>query len=185
MKTIAKTPVHERLDALAKNYAARRARVASIVTDIEDEIRGVHSRHRRALHEALATAEGAQAALRAELTDHPELFEKPKTWTLHGIRIGFRKGSGKVEWEIEDEQLVARIKKRFGADSEQARACIKVVEKVVSDALRELDAKDLAALGVTIEDVGEVSFVKAEASEADKLVKRLLKEATGRVPEEG
>ena len=137
-----------------------------------------------ALHEALATAEGAQAALRAELADHPELFQKPKTWTLHGIKIGFRKGSGKVEWEIEDEQLVAKIKKRFGTDSEQVRSCIRVIEKIDSDALRDLEAKDLAALGVTIEDVVDVPFIKAETSEADKLVKRLLKEATGRIPDD-
>lgn len=179
------TEKHQQLDALAKNYAARRARVQEIVETIEDEIRTVHRKHRRALHEALATAEGAQGALRAEILAHPELFEKPKTITIHGLKIGYRKGSGKVEWEIEDDQLVAKLRKRFGEDSESFVACVKTVEKIVTDGLRDLEAKDLAALGVTIEDVGDVPFIKSVEGEADKLVKRLLKEATGRIPEEG
>lgn len=179
------TETHEQLDTLAKNYASRRERVKVLVDQIEDDIRAVHRKHRRALLDAISTAEGAQAALRAEITEHPELFEKPKTITLHGLKIGYRKGSGKVEWEIEDEQLIARLKKRFGTESPQLAACVEVVEKVVKDGLRDLEAKDLAALGVTIEDVVDVPFIKSVDSEADKLVKRLLKEATGRIPEEG
>jgi hypothetical protein len=184
MTSLVTTPAHEKIDVLAKNYAAKRARVAAITVEIEDGIRAVHRKHRRALIEALAVAEGAQAALRSELTANPKLFEKPKTWTLHGIKVGYRKGSGKVEWEIEDDQLIAKIKKRFGELSPEVEQCIEIIEKIDKDALRNLDAKDLAHLGVTIEDVTDVPFIKAEASEADKLVKRLLKESTGRIPEE-
>ena len=184
MKTIAQpTDQQTEIDALAKRYAERRARVRDIVDQIEDEVRVVHRKHRRALAEALATAAGCQDALISRIRDAVALFVKPKTWALHDIKLGFRKGSGKVEFD-DNDTLVAKLRKKFGEDSEEFRACVEVKHVIRKDALRDLDAKHLAALGVTIEDVTDVPFVKGVETETDKLVKRLLKEATGRIPEE-
>ncbi len=184
MTTIAKTTAqHTEIDSLAKRYSERRARVREIVDQIEDDVRAVHRKHRRALAEALATAAGCQDVLISRLREAVSLFVNPKTWSLHGIKLGFRKGSGKVEFDDEDA-LVAKLRKRYGEESDEFRACVKTKHVIVKDALRDLDAKDLAKLGVTIEDVNDVPFVKGVESETDKLVKRLLKEATGRIPEE-
>ncbi|MBC8009940.1 MAG: hypothetical protein H7067_07575 [Burkholderiales bacterium] len=183
MKTIAQVPAAETLDALAKNYAARRARVATLVARMDDEIRAIHRRHRADLTEALGTAEGALSALHVEIEAHPELFERPRTWTLHGIKLGFKKGSGRVEFEDSD-RVIERLKKRFGDLSPQVEACVEVVEKLNLDALRDLDGKDLAALGVSIEGSGDVVYIKSADTAVDKLVKQLLKEGE-RATEEG
>lgn len=166
-------PPHQRIDSLALNYAKRRERVKQIVDRLEDEVRAAHRRYRRELNEAIGTAEGAQAALRAEIEAHPELFEKPRSWHLHGIKLGFAKGKGRVTWE-DDEQLIKRIRRQF--PDEVAARLIRVTEAPIVDALKELDAKELAKLGVTVETTGDCVFVKAADTETDKLVKRLLKE---------
>jgi hypothetical protein len=182
--TLVTAAKHEGIDALALNYSKKRERVTALANALEDEVRAVYRRHRRALNEALATAEGAQAALRAEVAEHPELFEKPRTWALHGIKLGFQKGRGKVEWDLEDADLVERLRKRLGGDSAEFENCVEYVAKINVDGLRELATKDLAACGVTVEDTADVVVVKAVESVTDKLVKRLLKEGA-RGEEEG
>ena len=184
MTSLVTSPAHEKIDVLAKNYAARRARVATLVARMDDDIRTIHTQYRRDLREALGTAAGAKDALVSMIREAADLFTKPKTWTLHGLKFGLRKGTGKVEFEIEEDVLVTKLRKRFGEDSEEFRACVEVKHVIKKDALRDLEAKDLAALGVTLEDVVDVPFVKGATSDTDKLVTRLLKESTGRVPED-
>jgi hypothetical protein len=174
MSTSIITPAaHELIDKLALNYAKKRERVKEIVDKLEDEVRAAHRRYRRELNEAIGTAEGAQAALRAEVEANPELFEKPRTWNLHGIKLGYGKGKGRTVWE-DDAQLIKRIRSMFPAAV--AETYIRTTEEPIVDALKELDAKALARLGVTVETTGDCVIVKAADSETDKLVKRLLKE---------
>jgi hypothetical protein len=175
MKTIAQTPATERLDALAKHYAQRRARVATLVSRMDEKIRAIHREFRADLTEALGTAEGALMALHVEVEQHPELFVQPRTWTLHGIKFGFKKGAGRVEFE-DEAKVIERLKKRFGELSPEVDRCVEVKEKLVLDQLRELEGKDLAALGVVIEGTDDVVFIKSVDTAVDKLVKLLLKE---------
>lgn len=183
--TLVTAAKHEGIDALALNYSKKRERVSALANALEDEVRAVYRRHRRALNEALATAEGAQSALRAEVQDHPELFDKPRTWALHGIKLGFQKGRGKIEWEIEDEALIERLRKRLGDSSPAFENCVEYVATIKVDGLRELPTKDLAACGVTVEETADVVVVKAVESVTDKLVKRLLKEGARSEQETG
>ena len=94
--------------------------------------------------------------------------------TFHGVRIGFMKGKGKIEWD-DGEQVVKLIKKHFPA---QADALIATTEKPVKAALQQLAAADLKRLGITVEESGEVIFVKPVDGEIEKLVDALLEDAT-------
>lgn len=163
----------EKIDALALNYSKRRQRVKSLADKLEDEIRAVYRRYRQPLNEAIASADEAQTELRAEIEANPGLFVQPRTWALHGIKLGFGKGRGKTEWG-DDEVLIKRIRSHFPA--EVAETYIRKIEEPIVDSLKELDAKTLARLGVRIETTGDCVIVKAADSETDKLVKRLLKE---------
>lgn len=180
-ESLVTAPAHKQIDALALNYARRRERVKQIVDQLEDEVRASHRKYRAALNEALATAEGAQAALRAEVEANPDLFANPRSWSLHGIKFGFGKGRGRAVWD-DDEQLIKRIRRQF--PEEVATRLIRINEEPIVDALKELEAKELAKLGVTIETTGDCFFVKAADTETDKLVKRLLKEGAREKTEE-
>lgn len=105
------------------------------------------------------------------------LFDKPRTWTLHGIKLGLNKGKGRVEFD-DEEKVIAKLKARFGDLSPEVDRCVEVIEKLDADGLRELDGKALAAIGVTIEGTGDVVYIRAVDTAVDKLVKRLLKEGS-------
>lgn len=160
------------IEALTKKYADARAIVSERVNALEDEVRSVHRRKVPGIKTAVAAAKDAQAELVAAVQAAPELFVKPRSYTLNGIKVGYAQGKGSLDWE-DDEMVVARIERFF---PREADVLIATKQKPVIEALKQLDAKDLAKLGVTFQGAGDYVFVKASDSAVDKLVKKILKE---------
>ncbi len=161
------------IEALTKAYADRRALLADRLTALDRDLALVKRKHMKELKRHVALTAETQTALYAAIDGAPELFEKPKTRIIHGIKVGFRKGKGKIEWE-DDEQLVALIKKKF---PDFVDALIITTEVPSATGLQELDGAELRKLGVTVEDAGEQVVVKPVESDIEKLVKLLLKGA--------
>lgn len=180
MPTIAQAaPTHEVIDRLALNLSKRRQQLAEKLAAYDAEILAIHRRHRAALTEAAGTVAGAAAALTAEIEANRTLFTEPKSWTLHGIQLGLRKGAGKLEWE-DDEEVCARIEKLFSED--EAELLIRTTRAPIAAALEDLDVKQLAKLGVRVEATGDVVFVRPLIADTDKLLKVLLKESARTEP---
>lgn len=161
----------ETIMRLTREYAARRAVLAERVQSLQEEMDALQRSKMRGIKAALATTQDAQAALENALKAEPELFEKPRTITVDGIKVGYAKGKGKLEWE-DDARVVALIEKHF---PEQADVLIAVEKKPVKDALNQLTVAELKKLGVTAEDVGDKIVIKAQDSAIEKLIKKLLK----------
>ncbi len=160
------------IDTLAKRYAKARETLSKRVGELEAEVAALQRKHMAGIKEAAANAATIGAELRNTVEAAPHLFEKPKTFTLHGITVGFRKGAGKLNWE-DDAKVVALIRKHL---PDQADLLVIVEEKPSADALKNLDARDLAKLGVRMEGTGEMVVVKSADTAVDKLVAKILKE---------
>ena len=139
------------IESLAKAYADRRALLADHLTALDRDLALVKRKHMKELKRHVALTAETQTALHAAIAGAPKLFEKPKTRIIHGIKVGFRKGKGKIEWE-DDAQLVALIKKKFPACMDDL---IITTEKPSATGLEDLDAAELRKLGVTVEEAGE------------------------------
>lgn len=174
MSTIATAPAPQvALDALALNLAKKRAALADASAAYDAEIVAVHHRHRRLIVEAAGAVAGAEDALRVKIEQHHDLFQEPKSWTLHGIQFGLKKGAGRLEWD-DAEDVVARIEKLFPED--EAELLIRTKREPISAALEDLDAKILARLGVRVEGTGDVVFVRPVETGFEKILKLLLKQ---------
>lgn len=154
--------------------ADARAALADIVGELNAGIEAIKRERMRALKAAVARVAERHAGLRALLEEAPELFVKPRTVTFHGVKVGYQKGAGKLEWEDAD-QVVARIKKFF---PDLADVLIATTERPAKEALEELAAADLKRLGVTVEGVEDRVLIKYTDSTIDRLVKALIKGAT-------
>lgn len=163
------------IDTLAKAYADRRALLAERLTELDRDLAAVKRKHMKELKRHVALTAECQTDLANAIDGAPELFEKPKTRILHGIKVGFRKGPGGLDWD-DDDDLVRKIERMFPEDSEAERYLI-VKKKPSADALEDLDAATLKRLGIVVEDTGDVVVVKAVESDVEKLVKALLKGA--------
>lgn len=163
------TPIDD-IEAKAKALAFARAELAERVGRIRDEQDAVKRRLLTGVRTSLARARDAYDELRAAVEAHPELFEKPKTRTMHGVRLGWMKQRGKLQWE-DDRALVDALRKLLG---EGAEGMIRTTEKPIAARLQDLPARDLRRLGVTVTDDTETVVIKTADDALDKFIDALI-----------
>jgi hypothetical protein len=165
----------ETISKQAEVYAKVRTLLADKVTALESAMAALRREYMPGIRQGVARAAEAEDALRALIDAHPECFAKPKTRVIAGVKLGFGKGKGKLDFDDADA-VVARIKKHL---PDQADVLIRLKETPVKDALAQLPAADLKKLGVTLAEAGDQIVIKPVDSDVDKLVDALLKDAAG------
>jgi hypothetical protein len=162
----------QQIESAALEFSQARAALVDAAIAFQNDLNAVKLKHSHELRTNAAAAKARYEALGLLVQDSRELFVKPRTVMLHGIKVGFQKAKGKIEWEDAD-QVVRLIKKHF---PEQAEVLILTQEKPAKEALEQLSVADLKKLGVTVQESGDVVVIKDSASEVDKLVAAFLKD---------
>ncbi len=162
------------IESLTRDYAEVRRLLAEQVDELQTELEGARRRHLPGIKVAVAQAAGAHAKLAAALAAAPELFEKPRSLIIEGIRVGFQKQKGKVEFEDEGA-VIDRIRRLL--PTPQAELLIRTRESVDKNAVYDLTAADLKRLGIRITDDEDAVLIKPVDSEVDRLVTALLQDA--------
>lgn len=162
----------DRIEVLAKRYADDRALLEERAAALEDELRAVRRRHIRGLRNAANRVRASGDNLLAVIDAHRELFRRPRSRTLHGLRVGIRKGKGRLDF-LDRDQVVRLIRRRL---PDRAEELIKVEEKPIKEALARLPADELRRIGVTVVEAGDEVFISAGASDIDKMVDAWLSE---------
>lgn len=161
----------ETIERAAQGYADARAVLGAAVTALQDAVEKVRRAHLPAIREALVTAQSKRYQLSVLIADARPLFEKRRTRTIAGIKLGFQKQRGKVE--IADEaKTIERIRALLPAD--QAELLIRVRENVHKPAVYDLMASDLKRLGIAIGDDTDVIVLKPADDALDRLLAELL-----------
>jgi len=164
------TPI-DTINKHAEVYAKIRALLAEKVNALQSGIDALRRDHLPDIRRAVLRAAEAEDNLRVLVEAHPQCFIKPRTRVLAGIKIGFQKGKGAIDYADADA-VVARIKKHL---PDQADMLIRLKETPVKDALAQLPSADLKKLGITVIEAGDQVVVRPTDSEVDKLVDALLK----------
>lgn len=161
----------EEIAALARAYADARRELADKVEQVRAARRKATRPHRRGLSARTADTSGARDELRAAIRANPDLFAKPRTRTLEGVKVGYRKQPGKI---VADEtRAIARIRKLF---PEREAELVRVKESLDRAAVRKLDARSMAAIGVSIADVDDEIVIATASDDIDRLVEAMLDE---------
>ena len=162
------------IDRRARAYADARESLTALVTELTGAIESMKRQALPDIKRAVARAAGHHDALKGLIEAAPELFVKPRTVTLHGIRVGYVKGKGGIAWDDADA-VVAAIQRHL---PEQAEALIRWTAKPLKEAINQLDVSELKKIGCRVVDTGDQIVIKPVDSEVDKLVDALLKDAT-------
>lgn len=160
------------LDAAAKNFADARALLAQRMQAHQAEIAAITKRLMPDIQKAAALAAQAEAGLRTHIDGNRELFTKPRSMTLHGIKLGFQKGKGRISW-TDAGKVCELIRTKL---PNEADSLIKTTEVPIAAALLNLDIATLKKIGCTVTDTDDQIVIKSANSEIDKLVTRLLAE---------
>jgi hypothetical protein len=164
----------EQIDAKVRKYADARDELATTVQKLEDRIERLKRRYLPTIKKQVATAAARKLDVTNAVTDSKELFTRPRTIILHGIKVGFAKGKGKIEYTKDDiDRIVRLIEKYFPG---QESVLLQIKKTPIKKALQNLAAADLKKLGITVEDTGDYVMIKPVDSQVEQLVDKLLKE---------
>ena len=160
------------IEELTRNFAASRNLLTERLSDLNVEIREAKRRRWRGIKNALEKVKDDQTRLENAIADNPHLFQRPRTITIDGIRVGLQKGKGKIEWDDADK-VIALIEKHL---PDQADVLIKVTRSPARAALASLSVAELKKIGCRIEETADQVLIKAQESELEKLVNRIIEE---------
>lgn len=162
------------IENLTQKYADARGALESEVKELQAELEQVRRSYVKAIAKLADRVLERRAELFAALESAPELFVKPRSLVVAGIRVGFEKGKGKVEYTDADK-VVALIERHL---PEQAELLVITEKKPNKQAILKLPAADVKRIGCTISGTGDAVIIKDAAGEVDKLVAALLAEDT-------
>lgn len=161
------------IEDLTRRFGRARTELGERLSALEAELLATKQRHLRGIRAALAKATDLRDQLANEITAHPELFAKPRTVTVDGIRVGLAKGKGKIVWDDQDK-VVALIDRHFPAAAE---TLVKTRRAPTRAALANLTVAELKKIGCRVEESADEVVIKPQDSELDKLVNRLLEDS--------
>jgi outer membrane murein-binding lipoprotein Lpp len=162
------------IDILTRQYSDARDVLSTRVQKLNDTVERLRRRYLPGIRSGVHAAKEAEARLHAAIDESPELFKKPKTLVLHGIKVGFAKGKGKLIF-ANVEAVIKAIKRLFPDKTAQL---IKTTEKPIRKSLSTLPVSDLKKLGIEVQDSSEQVTIAPVDGEVDKIVKALLGEAS-------
>jgi hypothetical protein len=161
------------IELKAKALAEQRALMGQLVGELNGGIAALMQDRMPAVRQAIDAAALAWTDLEDAIRANPQLFIRPRTVSMHGIKLGWEKGKGGLE--IPDPaKTVALIKKHL---AEQAEVLIDVKETPAKGALAQLAVADLKRVAVNVKDAGDQVVIRPADGAVDKLVKALVKNA--------
>ena len=143
-----------------------------LISELNDEIDALTREKMPAIKKLAARVASQHTELETAITAEPQLFQKPRTLTLHGIKCGFRKSEGRVEFD-DPELVVKKIYQNFDAPEPYLR----IVTQPNKEALATLPGTDLKRLGCRIVDTTDVVVIKSVDSDIEKKINVFLKTA--------
>jgi hypothetical protein len=154
----------------AQAYEAASATLEAMIAELERDLEAAKQKHLRDIKRQAGVVANREAELHSLVESAPGLFVKPRTITVHGIKVGFTTSTGRLDFD--DEETVLSLIKKFR--KEDAGTFIRCKESVNKDALKTLDAGELRKLGCVIEDAGDIVVLKRTAGEVEKLINKLI-----------
>lgn len=158
------------IESLSKAFSSARAELSERLTVLRDEVEEAKRRRLQGIRNSASRLQAAHADLHAAIQASPQLFEQPKTRVMHGIRLGWMKQRGKLEFQ-DPEALCTAIRRFYGDDAD---TLIQVREAPIRSALANLPARDLQKLGVTVTEDTDAVVIKPADADLDKLLAALL-----------
>ena len=159
----------EEIENRAKAFASARDELIERANVLREEHEAIKRRRLQGIKNSLDRVIAAREELHAAVKANPELFDKPKTRILHGVRVGWMKQRGKLT--VADEAAcIAALRKLFG---DEAEAYIKTTDKLVIAALQNLPGADLKKVGATITEDVDAVMIKPVDDAIDKLIAAL------------
>jgi len=158
------------IEPLCAAYDGECVKLEEQIAALEADLAAVKAKHLRGLKKQAAIVAAREAELHSAVEGSPELFVKPRTFVMHGCKVGFTSSTGSVDFE-DEAYVIKQVEKHFKARFDEL---VKTEYTPRKDALRTLTALELAKLGCRIDGAGDV----------EKLINKLIEKLVGAMVKE-
>ena len=153
------------IEALAASHAKNITVLADLAREVNGEIEACTQRASKKLQALAAKCVGSEQLLEEALEDNPELFEKPRTVVLSGLKLGYANGRDKLDFD--EEKTIELIDRHF---PDLAQVLVKTIRKSVSSALANLEPAQLKKIKVQVLEGDDNVVLKVADTTVNKLV---------------
>lgn len=154
-----------------REFGKAKLELDEIMGEIRADTEALKKKYLARIRSVMNQVTAKHADLYREISENKALFDKPRTQTIDGIKVGLEKGKGSLE--IEDPELTVKlIKKHF---KEQADILIKTSEEPAVAAIKKLSEKDLEKIGAAIVGKEDRVIIKEVTAQLNKILNSLLK----------
>lgn len=182
MPEITLTEIREAAARLAVAHQAALVATAALQTEVSAAIAPLFKKHKSSIDAAAEEEAAASKALQALLDGSPQLFQRPRSISVDGVRAGYRKADDMLHWD-DEANVITRIR-ALEELKPLAMVLVRTVESLNVAALGELTAAQRRAIGVRRIDGVDQSFVSFGDTDVDRLTKALLADAAKRQGED-
>jgi len=162
----------DRLDHKNQRYSLCRDSLLQEYREMAAQLEAVKALFLPALKALAAKAGEARAELEKEIAAHPELFVKPRTMQLHGIKFGYQ---AVAETVAPGPNTIALIEKHL--PEEQVELMIEVKKSVVKSTLKDLSPGDRQRLGCVLTPRTDRILIKPTGDALEAVIDKILDEA--------
>jgi hypothetical protein len=105
------TTIHT-MEQCASELARARRLLADRLADGNRELAAVMARRRAEIKASVEAVAGLEEELIGRVDDNPDLFKRPQSIEVDGVRFGWRKGKGRIEY-ADEAKLIERIEDKL------------------------------------------------------------------------
>jgi hypothetical protein len=146
---------------------------------LDGEMQAVKNAHIKRLQQLTRAVIKHEAELSADIEANTQLFVKPRSQIIDGIKFGLQKQKGSLTWDNTDTVL-NRMDDLFNkGDIDRAvyDVCVETKYSLVVAGLEKLEGKLLKKLGITISADTDKVLIKSVDSDVEKMLNAVIKDA--------
>lgn len=182
MHEIKLTDIREAAQRLADAHRLSADLASKLENELADAIKPVYERHRSGIDIAVADEALKLAELQQLIDQAPNLFEKPRSLSIDGVRLGYRKQEDGVDFDSEGA-VIQRIR-ALPDLAELAQVLIRTEEHLNLGAIDLLNANQRRRVGIRSVTGADQSFITLTDTDVKKLAKAIMSDAAKRQGEE-
>lgn len=176
------TEIRAAAQRLATAHRESVSRATVLETAINAAITPLYWQHHAGLDAAAEEEAAAKADLQKLLDAAPQLFSRPRSSTVDGVKFGYRKQEDALDWD-DEASVITRIR-ALPELADLAAVLVRTEEALNIGSLTELTAAQQRKIGVRRISGIDQSFISFGDSDVEKMVKAILADAAKRQGED-
>lgn len=172
------TEIRAAAKLLAAAHLESITRASTLQAALSAAITPIYRAHQAGIDAAAEEESAAKANLQLLVDAAPQLFKRPRSITVDGIKCGYRKDDDRLDWD-DEANVIARILVLPELKS-MAQVLVRTEQALNIGALSELSADQRRQIGVRRIDGVDQSFITFGDTDVDKVMKAILADASKR-----